>query len=103
MMDDLTSEGDFQKEEEPASPDPLPTQQQTDPASPTVAVTPEPVARGDQATPREIEYQVKAAFAELILIGFFFFSLLMLTCCHFSQEIRPDITPFVVASLKTKS
>lgn len=73
MMDDLTSEGDFQKEEEPASPDPLPTQQQTDPASPTVAVTPEPVARGDQATPREIEYQVKAAFAELILIPFFFF------------------------------
>uniref|UniRef100_A0A3Q2YX77 DNA (cytosine-5-)-methyltransferase n=1 Tax=Hippocampus comes TaxID=109280 RepID=A0A3Q2YX77_HIPCM len=57
MMDDLTSEGDFQKEEEPASPDPLPSQQQTDPASPTVAVTPEPVARGDQATPREIEYQ----------------------------------------------
>ncbi|XP_077409597.1 DNA (cytosine-5)-methyltransferase 3A-like isoform X6 [Vanacampus margaritifer] len=57
MMDDLTSEADFQKEEEPASPDPLPSQQQTDPASPTVAVTPEPVARGDQATPREIEYQ----------------------------------------------
>ncbi|XP_049612841.1 DNA (cytosine-5)-methyltransferase 3A isoform X7 [Syngnathus scovelli] len=57
MMDDLTSEGDFPKEDEPASPDPLPTQQQTDPASPTVAVTPEPVARGDQATPREIEYQ----------------------------------------------
>ncbi|XP_077443360.1 DNA (cytosine-5)-methyltransferase 3A-like isoform X9 [Stigmatopora argus] len=64
MMDDLTSEADFQKEEEPASPDPLPSrpdplpsQQQTDPASPTVAVTPEPVARGEQATPREIEYQ----------------------------------------------
>ncbi|XP_042246254.1 DNA (cytosine-5)-methyltransferase 3A-like isoform X6 [Thunnus thynnus] len=56
MMDDL-SEADFQKEEEPASPAPPPSQQQTDPASPTVAVTPEPVARGDQATPREIEYQ----------------------------------------------
>lgn len=58
MMDDL-SEADFQKEEEPASPAPPPSQQQTDPASPTVAVTPEPVARGEQATPREIEYQVK--------------------------------------------
>ncbi|XP_071777420.1 DNA (cytosine-5-)-methyltransferase 3 alpha a isoform X1 [Centroberyx gerrardi] len=54
MMDDL-SEGDFQKEEEPASP--APPQQHTDPASPTVAVTPEPVARGDQPTPREVEYQ----------------------------------------------
>lgn len=58
MMDDLSG-GDFQKQEEPASPDPPPSQQQTDPASPTVAVTPEPVARGDRATPREIEYQVK--------------------------------------------
>ncbi|XP_071323367.1 DNA (cytosine-5)-methyltransferase 3A-like isoform X7 [Trachinotus anak] len=57
MMDDL-SEADFQKEEEPASPAPPPSQQHTDPASPTVAVTPEPVARGDQATPNEIEYQV---------------------------------------------
>uniref|UniRef100_A0A7N9AS39 DNA (cytosine-5-)-methyltransferase n=1 Tax=Mastacembelus armatus TaxID=205130 RepID=A0A7N9AS39_9TELE len=56
MMDDL-SEADFQKEEEPASPAPPPSQQHTDPASPTVAVTPEPVARGDQATPSEIEYQ----------------------------------------------
>ncbi|XP_071388539.1 DNA (cytosine-5)-methyltransferase 3A-like isoform X6 [Centroberyx affinis] len=54
MMDDL-SEVDFQKEEEPASP--APPQQHTDPASPTVAVTPEPVARGDQPTPREVEYQ----------------------------------------------
>ncbi|XP_037100259.1 DNA (cytosine-5)-methyltransferase 3A-like isoform X10 [Syngnathus acus] len=62
MMDDLTSEGDFPKEDEPASPDPLPSQQQTDPASPTVAVTPEPVARGDQATPREIEYQDGRSF-----------------------------------------
>lgn len=62
MMDDL-SEADFQKEEEPASPapppPPPPSQQQTDPASPTVAVTPEPVARGDQTTPKEMEYQVK--------------------------------------------
>lgn len=58
MMDDL-SEGDCQKQEEPASPDPAPSQPQTDPASPTVAVTPEPVARGDQATPREMEYQVQ--------------------------------------------
>ncbi|XP_069571559.1 DNA (cytosine-5)-methyltransferase 3A-like isoform X7 [Brachyistius frenatus] len=56
MMDDL-SEADFHKEEEPASPAPPPLQQHTDPASPTVAVTPEPVARGDQPTPREIEYQ----------------------------------------------
>uniref|UniRef100_A0A673B1S6 DNA (cytosine-5-)-methyltransferase n=1 Tax=Sphaeramia orbicularis TaxID=375764 RepID=A0A673B1S6_9TELE len=59
MMDDL-SEGDFHKEEEPASPAPPPSQQHTDPASPTVAVTPEPVARGDQGTPSEIEYQVRA-------------------------------------------
>ncbi|XP_029351756.1 DNA (cytosine-5-)-methyltransferase 3 alpha a isoform X12 [Echeneis naucrates] len=57
MMDDL-SDADFQKEEEPASPAPAPSQQHTDPASPTVAVTPEPVARGEQATPSEIEYQV---------------------------------------------
>ncbi|XP_019201369.1 DNA (cytosine-5)-methyltransferase 3A isoform X9 [Oreochromis niloticus] len=56
MMDDL-SEADFQKEEEPASPAPPPSQQHTDPASPTVAVTPEPVARGEQPTPSEIEYQ----------------------------------------------
>ncbi|XP_016889229.1 DNA (cytosine-5)-methyltransferase 3A-like isoform X10 [Cynoglossus semilaevis] len=56
VMDDL-SEADFQKEEEPSSPAPPPSQQHTDPASPTVAVTPEPAARGDQATPREIEYQ----------------------------------------------
>lgn len=57
MMDDL-SEGDFQKEEESASPAPPPSQQQTAPASPTVAVTPEPVAGVERATPREIEYQV---------------------------------------------
>lgn len=57
MMDDL-SEADFQKEEEPVSPAPPPLQQHTDPASPTVAVTPEPVVRGDQAMPSEMEYQV---------------------------------------------
>lgn len=57
MMDDLLETG-FQKEEEPASPPPPPSQQHTDPASPTVAVTPDPVARGDQAIPSEIEYQV---------------------------------------------
>uniref|UniRef100_A0A3B5MVC2 DNA (cytosine-5-)-methyltransferase 3 alpha a n=1 Tax=Xiphophorus couchianus TaxID=32473 RepID=A0A3B5MVC2_9TELE len=56
MMDDLLESG-FQKEEEPASPTPPPSQQHTDPASPTVAVTPDPVARGDQAIPSEIEYQ----------------------------------------------
>ncbi|KAM4601132.1 DNA (cytosine-5)-methyltransferase 3A-like isoform 8-T9 [Polymixia lowei] len=63
MMDDL-SEGDFQKEEEPASPAPPPPapQQHTDPASPTVATTPEPVARGDQATPNEVEYQDGRSF-----------------------------------------
>lgn len=57
MMDDLSESG-FQKEEEPASPTPPPSQQHTDPASPTVAVTPDPVARGDQAMASEIEYQV---------------------------------------------
>lgn len=57
MMDDI-SEGDSHKEDEPASPAPPPSQQHTDPASPTVAVTPEPVARGEQATPSDIEYQV---------------------------------------------
>lgn len=56
MMDDL-SEADSHKEEEPVSPAPPPSQH-TDPASPTVAVTPEPVVRGEQATPSEIEYQV---------------------------------------------
>lgn len=59
MMDDI-SEADSHKEDEPASPAPAPppSQQHTDPASPTVAVTPEPVVRGEQATPSEIEYQV---------------------------------------------
>ena len=56
-MDDV-SEEDCHKEDEPASPGPPPSQQHTDPASPTVAVTPEPVVRGEQATPSEIEYQV---------------------------------------------
>jgi len=63
-MDDL-SEADFQKEEQPASPAPPPSQQHTDPASPTVAVTPEPVARGDQATPGDIEYQVRDCAANV--------------------------------------
>ncbi|XP_013856009.1 DNA (cytosine-5)-methyltransferase 3A, partial [Austrofundulus limnaeus] len=62
MMDDL-SEADFQKEEEPASPAPPPLQQHTDPASPTVAVTPEPVARGDQAMSSEMEYQDGRGFS----------------------------------------
>lgn len=57
MMDDI-SEADSHKEDDPASPAPPPSQQHTDPASPTVAVTPEPVVRGEQATPSEIEYQV---------------------------------------------
>uniref|UniRef100_A0A8C4DB44 DNA (cytosine-5-)-methyltransferase n=1 Tax=Dicentrarchus labrax TaxID=13489 RepID=A0A8C4DB44_DICLA len=75
MMDDL-SEGDFHKEEEPASPAPPPSQQHTDPASPTVAVTPEPVARGEQATPSEVEYQVNLLishrndFRSFFLLGF---------------------------------
>uniref|UniRef100_A0A8C6WXD9 DNA (cytosine-5-)-methyltransferase n=1 Tax=Neogobius melanostomus TaxID=47308 RepID=A0A8C6WXD9_9GOBI len=64
IMDDLT-EADFQKEEEPPSPAPPPSQQHTDPASPTVAVTPEPAARGDQATPRELEYQYDFSVSEL--------------------------------------
>uniref|UniRef100_A0A671UZL2 DNA (cytosine-5-)-methyltransferase n=1 Tax=Sparus aurata TaxID=8175 RepID=A0A671UZL2_SPAAU len=59
MMDDL-SEADSHKDEEPPSPAPPPSQQHTDPASPIVAVTPEPVARGEQATPNEIEYQVNS-------------------------------------------
>lgn len=59
MMDDI-SEGDSHKEDEPASPAPPPSQQHTDPASPTVAVTPEPVVRGERATASEIEYQVRA-------------------------------------------
>ncbi|KAM3861518.1 DNA (cytosine-5)-methyltransferase 3A-like [Diretmus argenteus] len=63
MMDDL-SEGDFQKEEEPASPALPPPQQPTDPASPTVATMPEPVATGDQATPSEVEYQITLLFDE---------------------------------------
>lgn len=65
MMDNL-SEGDFQKEES-ASPAPPHSQQQTAPASPTVAVTPEPVARGERPLPREIEYQVKWLMDEKLL------------------------------------
>lgn len=59
-MDDI-SEAGSQKEDDqvdPGSPAPPPVQQHTDPASPTVAVTPEPVVRGEQATPNDIEYQV---------------------------------------------
>ncbi|XP_068433607.1 DNA (cytosine-5)-methyltransferase 3A-like isoform X2 [Clinocottus analis] len=67
MMDDL-SVGDFQKEEESESPAPPPSQQQTAPASPTVAVTPEPVARGERATPREIEYQDDRGFGIGVLV-----------------------------------
>ncbi|XP_038128271.1 DNA (cytosine-5)-methyltransferase 3A-like isoform X4 [Cyprinodon tularosa] len=62
MMDDLSESG-FQKEEELASPTPPPSQQHTDPASPTVAVTPDPVARGDQAMASEIEYQDGRGFS----------------------------------------
>ncbi|XP_076004808.1 DNA (cytosine-5)-methyltransferase 3A-like isoform X8 [Genypterus blacodes] len=63
IMDDLSGT-DFHKEEEPPSPAPPVSQQHTDPASPTVAVTPEPVARGDQPRPRpsEIEYQDDRGF-----------------------------------------
>ena len=64
MIDDL-SQGDFQKEEEPASPAPPPSQQHTDPASPIVAVT--PVARGDQATHSEIEYQVRHLLLQMLV------------------------------------
>ncbi|XP_056284769.1 DNA (cytosine-5)-methyltransferase 3A-like isoform X3 [Pseudoliparis swirei] len=67
MMDDL-SEGDFQKEEESASPAPPPSQQQTAPTSPTVAVTPEPVARAERPTPREIEYQDDRGFGIGVLV-----------------------------------
>uniref|UniRef100_A0A3Q3FVU5 DNA (cytosine-5-)-methyltransferase n=1 Tax=Labrus bergylta TaxID=56723 RepID=A0A3Q3FVU5_9LABR len=67
MMDDL-SEGDFLKEDKPASPAPPPSQQHTDPASPTVAVTPEPVARGEQATPSEVESQDGRGFGIGMLV-----------------------------------
>uniref|UniRef100_A0A8C9YU40 DNA (cytosine-5-)-methyltransferase n=1 Tax=Sander lucioperca TaxID=283035 RepID=A0A8C9YU40_SANLU len=66
MMDNL-SEGDFQKEES-ASPAPPHSQQQTAPASPTVAVTPEPVARGERPLPREIEYQDGRGFGIGVLV-----------------------------------
>ncbi|XP_071225389.1 DNA (cytosine-5)-methyltransferase 3A-like isoform X3 [Salvelinus alpinus] len=57
VMEDL-SEPEFQKEEEPAASLATPTpQQHTDPASPTIAMTPEPVARGHRATPRDSEYK----------------------------------------------
>lgn len=60
VMDDISEAGSH-KEDDPVDPGslaPPPSQQHTDPASPTVAVTPEPVVRGEQATPSEIEYQV---------------------------------------------
>uniref|UniRef100_A0A674AAH7 DNA (cytosine-5-)-methyltransferase n=1 Tax=Salmo trutta TaxID=8032 RepID=A0A674AAH7_SALTR len=57
VMEDL-SEPEFQKEEEPAASLATPTpQQHTDPASPTIAMTPEPVARGHRSTPRDSEYK----------------------------------------------
>uniref|UniRef100_A0A8L0DT43 DNA (cytosine-5-)-methyltransferase n=1 Tax=Oncorhynchus mykiss TaxID=8022 RepID=A0A8L0DT43_ONCMY len=57
VMENL-SEPEFQKEEEPAASLATPTpQQHTDPASPTIAMTPEPVARGHRATPRDSEYK----------------------------------------------
>uniref|UniRef100_A0A8C9YKE5 DNA (cytosine-5-)-methyltransferase n=1 Tax=Sander lucioperca TaxID=283035 RepID=A0A8C9YKE5_SANLU len=59
--------GDFQKEES-ASPAPPHSQQQTAPASPTVAVTPEPVARGERPLPREIEYQDGRGFGIGVLV-----------------------------------
>ncbi|XP_074471084.1 DNA (cytosine-5)-methyltransferase 3A-like isoform X6 [Sebastes fasciatus] len=73
MMDDLSG-GIFQKEEESASPapplppPPPPSQQHTAPASPTVAVTPEPAARGERPTPREIEYQDGRGFGIGVLV-----------------------------------
>lgn len=70
MMDDL-SEADSHKDEEPPSPAPPPSQQHTDPASPIVAVTPEPVARGEQATPNEIEYQVNSQVSLFFSISAF--------------------------------
>lgn len=59
-MDDISEAGSHKEEYpvNPGSPAPPPLQQHTDPASPTVAVTPDPVVRGEQATPSEIEYQV---------------------------------------------
>uniref|UniRef100_A0AAZ3QMC6 DNA (cytosine-5-)-methyltransferase n=1 Tax=Oncorhynchus tshawytscha TaxID=74940 RepID=A0AAZ3QMC6_ONCTS len=57
VMENL-SEPEFQKEEEPVASLATPTpQQHTDPASPTIAMTPEPVARGHRATPRDSEYK----------------------------------------------
>lgn len=60
IMDDISEAGSHKEDDpvDPGSPAPPPSQQHTDPASPTVAVTPEPVVRGEQATPSEIEHQV---------------------------------------------
>ncbi|XP_075893769.1 DNA (cytosine-5-)-methyltransferase 3 alpha a isoform X9 [Nelusetta ayraudi] len=59
VMDDISEAGSHKEDDpvDPGSPAPPPSQQHTDPASPTVAVTPEPVVRGEQATPSEIEHQ----------------------------------------------
>ncbi|XP_034092905.1 DNA (cytosine-5)-methyltransferase 3A-like isoform X3 [Gymnodraco acuticeps] len=65
---DAQSEAIFQKEEGPSSPAPPPSQQHTAPASPTVAVTPEPGNRVERATPREMEYQDGRGFGIGVLV-----------------------------------
>ncbi|KAK1888938.1 DNA (cytosine-5)-methyltransferase 3A [Dissostichus eleginoides] len=65
---DAQSEAIFQKEEGPSSPAPPPSQQHTAPASPTVAVTPEPGNRVERATPREVEYQDGRGFGIGVLV-----------------------------------
>ncbi|KAL3052226.1 hypothetical protein OYC64_004888 [Pagothenia borchgrevinki] len=65
---DAQSEVIFQKEEGPSSPAPPPSQQHTAPASPTVAVTPEPGNRVERATPREVEYQDGRGFGIGVLV-----------------------------------
>ncbi|XP_033991517.1 DNA (cytosine-5)-methyltransferase 3A-like isoform X5 [Trematomus bernacchii] len=65
---DAQSEAIFQKEEGPSSPAPPPSQQHIAPASPTVAVTPEPGNRVERATPREVEYQDGRGFGIGVLV-----------------------------------
>ncbi|KAJ4929220.1 hypothetical protein JOQ06_004831 [Pogonophryne albipinna] len=65
---DAQSEAIFQKEEGPSSLAPPPSQQHTAPASPTVAVTPEPGNRVERATPREMEYQDGRGFGIGVLV-----------------------------------
>ncbi|XP_071058027.1 DNA (cytosine-5)-methyltransferase 3A-like [Pseudochaenichthys georgianus] len=65
---DAQSEAIFQKEEGPSIPAPPPSQQHTAPASPTVAVTPEPGNRVERATPREMEYQDGRGFGIGVLV-----------------------------------